>query len=349
MLTSWKTIGPALALAWLAGCATPSGDPAPGKPEHHTRDGFRNLHIPRKDGSPFGYWRMRYFGDDDWAPYEGQGGRVPRAVPQVAAGATGVPRVTWLGHATVLIEYLGTTVLTDPMLTERASPLSFAGPLRVTPPALSLAELPPIDYVVISHNHYDHLDRPSAEAIGNRATWLVPLGYRELLARWGIDKVVELDWWQSHEEGLVSITATPGQHWTARGLFDRYRALWAGWSIRIGDFKAYYAGDTGYNDTQFKEIGDRLGPFDLGLIPIGGYRPRWFMRDMHVEPEESVRIHQDVRARLSIGVAWGAFPLTAEPIDEPPRLLAEAATHLIGSRFITVKLGETVSVVPATE
>lgn len=332
----------------LSACAAPVSKPLPGKPAHHTASGYRNLYVQPKNRNIFGFMWMRYFGDDKWSSYVDQGHRVPQQTPDLrritAPGAA--PQITWIGHATVLIQYRGVNVLTDPMFSERASPFGFAGPKRATPPALTLRQLPAIDYVLISHNHYDQLDKATVQAIGNRALWFVPLGHRRWFAKHGVDNFVEFDWWQTHELPLVSVTATPVQHWSGRSLTDRYRALWSGWALRIQDFSVWFGGDTGYNDRQFKEIGARLGPFDLGIIPIGGYEPRWFMRDMHVNPEEAVTIHREVGARYSIGVHWGAFPLTAEPIDEPPRRLAKAAAVLDGTRFETLAIGQTVTVSP---
>lgn len=329
----------------LGACAAPDAQPVPGKPRHHTISGFRNLYTPPKDIGFFGFMRMKHFGDDEWASYENQGHLVPEQPADLRRIATpgAAPQVTWIGHATALIQYRGINVLTDPIFSPRASPLSFAGPKRATQPALTLSELPAIDYVLISHNHYDSLDATTVRAIGNRATWFAPPGHKSWFAEQDVHNLVELDWWQSHRVPLLEVTATPVQHWSGRSLFDRYDALWSGWSLRIQDFSVWFGGDTGYNDKQFKEIGARLGPFDLGIIPIGGYEPRWFMRDMHVNPEEAVQIHQEVQARYSIGVHWGTFPLTAEPIDEPPRRLAIAA-NLRGAHFETIDIGETITI-----
>jgi N-acyl-phosphatidylethanolamine-hydrolysing phospholipase D len=260
------------------------------------------------------------------------------------------PQVTWIGHATVLIQYRGVNVLTDPIFSQRASPVSFAGPKRLSPPALTAGQLPRIDFVVISHNHYDHLDRPSVRALGNGPRWLVPLGLKAWFTKAGIDpaRVDEFDWWQERRFGGLTVTATPLQHWSARSPWDRYETLWAGWALRIGDFSALFVGDTGYNEHQFRAIGERLGPFDLALLPIGAYAPRWFMRAVHINPEEAVRIHRDVRARQSIGIQWGGFILTAEPVDEPPRALAAAREKhgIEASEFITLQVGATLVVEP---
>lgn len=319
-------------------------------PIHHTDNGFRNLYLePRKVGF-FTFLRMRYFSDEEWADYRATADRVPRVEPQLdKINAPGEqPQVTWIGHATTLIQYQGINVLTDPHFSERASPFSFMGPKRAIPPALRIDQLPPIDFVLISHNHYDHLDKQTVKTLGNRSTWLVPLGYKQWFADLGVTRVVEFDWWDTHTtpngKTSVSITATPSQHWSARGLGDRNRVLWASWVVQIGEFKFWFAGDTGYNDRIFNDIGERCGPFDLALIPVGGYDPRWFMQDMHINPEEAVQVHRDIRARYSLGIHWGAFPLTSEPIDEPPQRLKEAAQALSDSTFVSYAQGQTESI-----
>ena len=315
----------------------------PTMPAHHTDSGFRNLYIEPLRGGFFTFLHMRYFGDEQWADYEATADRVARvATPLDKINAPGGrPQVTWIGHATVLVQYNGINVLTDPIFSERASPFSFMGPKRSVPPSLRIDQLPRIDFVLISHNHYDHLDEYTVKTLGNRTIWVVPLGYRQWFADLGVNKVEEFDWWNTRDIAGATITATPSQHWTGRGLTDRYRALWASWAVDIGGFKFWFAGDTGYDARIFSEIGERAGPFDLALIPVGGYEPRWFMKNMHVNPEEAVRIHKDIRSKYSLGIHWGTFPLTAEPIDEPPLRLRAAAKSLNPSVFVTYSLGET--------
>ena len=316
-------------------------------PAHHTDNGFRNLYIEPLQAGFFTFLRMRYAGDEEWADYAASADRVEKvgtALDQIDAPGDR-PQVTWIGHATVLVQYKGINVLTDPIFSERASPFSFMGPRRSAPPSLTIDQLPPIDFVLISHNHYDHLDEYTVKTLGNRTTWLVPLGYKEWFADLGVTRVVEFDWWDRRDIAGAAISATPSQHWTGRGFNDRYQALWASWAVEIGGFKFWFAGDTGYDARIFTEIGERCGPFDLALIPIGGYAPRWFMKNMHVNPEEAVAIHKDIRSRYSLGVHWGTFPLTAEPIDEPPRRLREAAKSLQDSVFVAYPLGKT-GVVP---
>ena len=327
---------------FLSACST--GDPLvpdATKP-HHTSAGFRNLYVKPKTHNFLEFQWIKLTDDTEWADYSAGAHRVPiverpSGLPDAQAEK---PTVTWLGHSTVLIQYRGISVLTDPIFSNRASPVSFAGPKRVTKPAVTIAQLPPIDFVVISHNHYDHLDISSVKQLGNKPTWLVPLRNKQWFTAIGIENVVEFDWWDEYRHDAVKVTATPSQHWTARTLFDRDKVLWAAWSFQIDDFKFWFAGDTGYNDIQFKQIGEKLGPFDLGIIPIGGYEPRWFMKDVHVNPEEAVEIHRDVRSRFSVGVHWGTFPLTAEPIDQPPQRLREATRDLQDSEFVPLAVGE---------
>ncbi|WP_372883221.1 MBL fold metallo-hydrolase [Psychromonas sp.] len=327
----------------LPACSTSYTLKGDSRPLHHTDQGFRNLYVEKKESSFFDFQKMRFFGEEKWADYEGQGNLVEsvKVDIQQLRNPADSPQFTWIGHATVLVQYQGVNILTDPIFGQRASPFSFVGPKRATQPAITIAQLPEIDFVLISHNHYDHLDQYSVERIGNTATWLVPLGYKNWFKDLGVSKVIEFDWWDERKIGVTHITATPSQHWTARGMNDRYQQLWAAWSVQIGDLKFWFAGDTGYNDKQFVEIGKRLGPFDLAMIPIGGYAPRWFMQDMHVNPEEALQIHHDIKATLSLGIHWGTFPLTAEPIDEPLKKLLEATASLKETAFITTPLGKT--------
>lgn len=343
-------------LCLLAACASP---PAPSAPHHAEGGGFQNLHAPPSHKSFFKFMWMRL--RTEWADHEAQGAQVPRVTPDLTRlNAPAAPQVTWLGHSCFLVQRGGFNLLTDPVFSERASPVGFAGPKRYTPNPIPPDQLPPLHAVVISHNHYDHLDTDTIAALAARspeAIWLVPLANRALLEGAGVasERVVELDWWAGHSVKVgdteVRLTPTPAQHWSARGLFDRNEALWSSWvaewvsppSPEGRPWRVFFGGDTGYNELIFKEIGARLGPFDLGLIPIGAYAPREFMRTMHVEPAESVEIHRDVRARLSVGAHWGAFPLTAEPVMEPVERLREAlkAAGVPEEEFVTLSLGET--------
>lgn len=246
--------------------------------------------------------------------------------PALHRAAPGEIRATWLGHATFLVQVGPVTVLTDPVFSHRASPLRFAGPARYLPPALDIGALPPLDAVILSHDHYDHLDEQSVTALhrrfGEALTWVTPLGYREWFASRSVERVVELDWWDSVEVGGeggtgMEITAAPAQHWTRRGLATN-RRLWASFGLRGAHGSVYFGGDSGYFPG-YAEIGARLGPFDLTLLPIGAYEPRWFMRPSHMNPEEAVRAYGDLGARGAfVGMHWGTFRLTDEPPLEPP-------------------------------
>lgn len=252
--------------------------------------------------------------------------------------------ITWIGHASFLVQLDGLNILTDPVLSRRTSPVQWAGPARIAPLGLSLAELPKIDVVLISHNHYDHLDEATVRQLAGRdaPAFVVPLGLKAWLARRGIEQVTELDWWQHTEVRGLRVHAVPAQHFSGRGAGDRNRTLWCGYVYECGGQRHYFAGDTGYGP-DFVEIGRRFAPIDLAMIPIGAYDPRDFMRPVHVDPEEAVRIHGDVGSRQSLAMHWGTFRLTLEPLDEPPRRLAAAlaAAGIPAAAFRVLQHGET--------
>ncbi len=254
-------------------------------------------------------------------------------------------QTTYINHATHLIQMSGASFLTDPIFSKRASPVSWAGPKRIHRPAIELSALPKIDYVVISHNHYDHLDSESIRMLAERFNplFIVPLGNQDLVESFGAKRVTELDWWQtlSVEGTDHRVTLVPAQHWSARGIFDRNRALWGGYVVENTHLKVYFAGDTGYNDF-FSDIKKRFGRMDLSILPIGAYEPRWFMREQHMNPEEAVQAHRDLESKFSLGTHFGTFPLTDEGWDVPPKDL-EAALKKTGSpltSFIAPKPGE---------
>jgi len=236
-------------------------------------------------------------------------------------GPTDAARVTWIGHATVLVEMDGVRFLTDPTWSETASPVSFAGPPRLAPPGVAMSALPPIDFVVVSHNHYDHLDVGTLVALAERdplTQFIVPLGNGDLLRDAGISRVVELDWTGTTRVGDVVVHCLPVQHWSKRSLFDDDRALWSSWAVTGPTRRVYFGGDTGYFDG-FREIGEALGPFDLAALPIGAYAPREMMARSHMNPEEAWQAALDVRAEAVLGVHFGTFDLSDEESDEPPK------------------------------
>jgi L-ascorbate metabolism protein UlaG (beta-lactamase superfamily) len=252
--------------------------------------------------------------------------------------------VTFIGHATFLLQIGGIRILTDPVWSERCSPVSFAGPRRVRRPGQSLDALPGVDVLLVTHNHYDHMDLPTLRQVRKRWNPLVATGLDNArhLAKAGIRNSVELDWWQSTELEGARITYVPAQHFSSRGLFDRNRSLWGGFVIEAGNAVVYFAGDSGYCP-YFAEIGRRFPRIDLALLPIGAYEPRWFMRQHHVNPSEAVGAHLDLKARRSLGVHFGTFQLTDEAIDAPLLALREARERagVTDGDFDVLGFGET--------
>ncbi len=252
-------------------------------------------------------------------------------------------RLYRLGHSTVLVKLDGGWWLTDPVFSERASPFSWAGPRRFQSPPIALDQLPPLRGVILSHDHYDHLDKATIRALADRTElFLAPLGVGELLVRWGVDpgKVEQLDWWQSLRVGAVELTATPAQHFSGRGLFGRDRTLWASWAIRAPGMNLFFSGDTGYFPG-FAEIGERLGPFDLTLVECGAYDPLW--EGVHMLPEQTVQAHLDLRGRWLLPIHNGTFDLAFHDWDEPlERVLAAAQAR--GVAIAMPMLGQAVDV-----
>ncbi len=227
------------------------------------------------------------------------------------------------------------------------------GPKRTHPPGISLSGLPKIDIVLISHNHYDHLDKRTVLALSRlfpHIAWFVPKGVKQWFDRLGISPVYELSWWEERELSIpIKLTAVPAQHFSGRSSFGHNSSLWMGWVLESEHAgtqkKCYFVGDTGYNPFDFASIGERFGPIDLALVPIGTYRPRAFMRDVHVDPTESVRIHMDVGSLLSIGMHWKTFCLSDEPMDRPPYDLFHALQQagVDPSQFLVLDPGEEVN------
>ena len=258
--------------------------------------------------------------------------------------------VIWVGQSTLLVNHAGVNVLTDPVFADRASPFRFAGPKRISKLPFKVSDLPPVDVVVISHNHYDHLDKGAIIDLSRLQPdvhFYVPLGLKRVLESWGAKNVTEMDWWEEVMHGELRITATPVKHWSSRSPFDRNKSLWAGYYITWDDFSFYFAGDTGYSD-DFVETRKRLGAPDLAAIPIGAYDPRDFMKDAHINPEEAVQILKDVGAAKAVPVHWGTFKLTLEPMAEPPARLRAALdkAQLKGQDFTILKHGERTSIRP---
>ena len=251
----------------------------------------------------------------------------------------------WIGHSTFLIKKDGLTILTDPVFSERASPFKRLGPKRLIPPSLSIKDLPPIDVITVSHNHYDHLDIRSLKKISKNnpeSFFLIPKGDIDIFKKRNIDNVFEFEWWQNIDLKDHIFTFTPVKHWSARGLFDRNESLWGGWFINSKDYAIYHAGDTGYSK-DFKETRKRLGAPKYALIPIGAYDPELFMSASHVNPEDSVRIMKDLQAQYGIGMHWGTFTLTAEDTIEPRKKLNELTKKFNINNFKTITPGEVIT------
>jgi len=281
-----------------------------------------------------------------WLVSEHRVAALPLGTPDLGAlrersrGAT----VTWIGHSTVLVQLDGVTFLTDPTWAERSGPFSgFVGVRRYTPAGIAFDDLPPIDFVLISHDHYDHLDEPTVRRLAREfdPIFIVPLGIKAWLADRGITNAVELDWGESVAVKGLTVVCTPAQHGGGRTAIDQGRRLWSSWAV-LGSKRFYFGGDTGYY-RHFKETGDQLGPFDLAALPIGSYTPREIAKPVHTSPEEALQAALDLRANRLLGVHWGTFALAREPYDEPPaRLRAEIARRQLdpASAWI-LKPGET--------
>ena len=254
--------------------------------------------------------------------------------------------VTFVNHSTFLVQVDGLNILFDPIWSKRASPFRSIGPKRMRPPGIRFEDLPRIHHVILTHNHYDHLDIKTMRMLfgAHHPKTTVPLGVKSFLDGQYITGVVELDWWEeSALSPTVTIEAVPAQHFSGRGLLDRDATQWSGYVIKTSRGNIYFAGDTGYNEVTFKEIGSRCGPIKLSMLPIGAYKPAWFMSPIHVSPEESVKIHLDVATTTSIAMHFGTFPLADDGQDDPVADLHAALKkyNLPGESFLILQEGET--------
>ncbi|MBP6506933.1 MAG: MBL fold metallo-hydrolase [Opitutaceae bacterium] len=271
--------------------------------------------------------------------------RQPRPKPS----AEGEVVATWINHATFLLQTSAGNVLTDPIYGARASPFAWAGPRRAHLPGLPFEQLPHIDVILLSHDHYDHCHLSTLRRLAQafQPVVITPLGNGPLIARAGLQRIIELDWWQHHAINPdFQVTLTPARHWSNRLSGARNGRLWGGFYLHSAKHRIYFSGDTGYDSEFFKAIGRNLGPPDLAMIPIGAYEPRWFMAAQHCNPVEAVQIHRDVGARQSLGMHWGTFQLTDEAREDPVQALSAAckAANLTKEEFRALLPGESVRV-----
>lgn len=334
-----------LVMLFSSGCGQGREGDMTAKPSHYTENGFRNtdsgLRQPTfRDFLRWVFIEQRHDASDAVSNYQVEvepdaGKRFHEALGERFT-------VTWLGHSSIFVQMNGLKVLIDPVWSERASPFSWLGPRRHTPPPIMMEDIPPVDAVLISHNHYDHLDIPTLIRLGNAPLYLVPLGVGKILSRHGITNFHEMDWWDTVELKGIKIACLPAQHFSARSPFDRNRTLWCGWAVMSNGKRFYDAGDTGYF-SGFREIGERFGPFDAAAIPIGAYLPKWFMEPMHIGPQDAIRAAEDLGARIMIPIHWGVFNLADDPFNYSPSVLDKIKSERSETvpRIEILRLGET--------
>jgi len=311
---------------------------------HHAPEGFRNTTGSEHQPGDLKRWQNeRKAKGLPLAPAAGYAAFIQRWWQPVDLQQAG-DGLWWLGHASLLLRLAGRYLLIDPVFSKRASPVSFAGPQRKTPVPLNLADLPRLDAILISHNHYDHLDSRTLRQLRRRfpdVEVLVPLGLKAWFSRRGFRHVIELDWWQQGALGDIRLHAVPAQHWSMRTPWDRNRSLWCGWVIEHGDVRFWFSGDTGYTE-MLLEIPARLGAINVAALPAGAYAPRWFMRNHHMDPQQAVQLWQQLGRPKAVPIHWGVFELADESLDMPPQELLDElqARGENLSNFIPLRIGE---------
>ncbi|HJQ36417.1 MAG TPA: MBL fold metallo-hydrolase [Thermoanaerobaculia bacterium] len=301
--------------------------------DHFDGKRFHNLRSGWQSGGSFLKWQMTKE-PGEWPKWIDS----PPGPPPPKRVDDGRIRVTWVNHATMLVQLDGVNLLTDPIWSERCSPFSFLGPKRHRAPGLRFEDLPPIDAVLVSHNHYDHLDVPTLKRIRG-AKIFTPLGNSALMARHGVHGATDLDWWQSARlSDRVTITLAPAQHFCARALSDRNATLWGGFVISGPSGHAYFAGDTGWG-SHFAQVAERFGPMRVAMLPIGAYLPRWFMKPAHISPAEAIEAHTALQAQTSIAMHYGTFNLGDDGYEEPMYDLRAALAARGNPRVLLVEHG----------
>jgi len=319
---------------------------ADGKPKHHTENGFRNYPVipdPPPVGAAFYFRRVMdsFFlpdvPDDHYLSDKDSNSQFQQL--------NGQNSITWLGHATFLIRINGMTILTDPFLTEYASPLWHFGSRRYVQPGVSLKNLPPIDMIVVSHNHFDHLDAETIESLQGKENIhvFVPLGLKPFFKDRDYLNVEELDWNEHFSYAGIELTALPAVHFSGRGLNDKNKTLWCAWSISSQSGKVFFSGDTSYSPTIFKTIGKENGPYDLAIVSIGAYKTRKYGPSSHLTPEEAVKVAMETKSDVAVAMHWGTIELSDEPPWEPPVRFKKAARDngISSDQTWVMKIGET--------
>jgi len=318
-------------------------------PVHHTIEGFQNIyHIPEHHGFvDFLRWKWGHVPDEEPAITLAQ--MMPYVPDIVAPDYQRINhpdpakiQITWIGQSTFLIQIEGINILTDPVFSGRLTPILGIGFKRRSPPGIPFDRLPPIHAVLISHNHYDHLDLYTVKKLGKKPKYFVPLKLGQWFRNQKITNYKEMDWWDTAMLKGIRIVSVPSQHFSRRTLFDGNKTLWAGWVLETKRGKILFAGDTGYA-SHFKEIREKLGPMRLALLPIGSYRPRWYMKTIHMDPADAVLAHKDLQAEQSIAMHWGTFYIADEQLGEPPLYLKMVMKEasMADDSFLVMKFGET--------
>ena len=336
--------GASMTVSAVVGEATPPGKQPPA---HHTTNGFRNIYdYPEHGFASFLRWKLGRTPNEE--PVITPAQMIPY-VPDIVAPDYRLIyhpdpskiQITWIGHSTFLIQVEGINILTDPIFNSKSSPLGI-GFERKSPPGIPFDRLPPIHAVLISHNHYDHLDLYTVKKLGNKPKYYIPLKLGQWFRDQKITNYVEMDWWDASMFKGIRIVSIPSQHFSRRTPWDGNKTLWAGWVLETKRGKILFAGDTGYSP-HFKEIRTTLGPMRLALLPIGSYRPRWFMKAIHMDPPDAVSAHKDLQAQQSIAMHWGTFYIADEPLGEPPLYLKKVMheAFMAEDSFLVMKFGET--------
>ncbi len=313
--------------------------------DHHTSNGFQNYPYVETDAPKGALFYFRRVWSSIFFPDVPNNHVIPEAEALQQYSSLDGNKICWLGHASFLIKISGKTILTDPFLSEYASPVSWAGPRRFVSPGISIENLPSINIIIVSHNHYDHLDDKTVISIKekDKIHVIVPLGLKDFFIERGYTMVTELDWNESIPIDDLKISALPSVHNSSRSTDDKNHTLWATWAITSMAGKILFVGDTGYSDTIFKNIGNQHGPFDYALLPIGAYEPREVMWMSHITPEEAVTIGKELKANTLIASHWGTLNLSDEPTFEPPQRFKDAGEKngFLKESLLIMKIGET--------